>query len=683
MHRAVRNLSVAVAAAVLVLAGCTGGRELDPEPTGPVPPPPPIATTHTPDEVPVLLASQRPEEMALAVSERYFASAHIVVMAPVDDQAAIARAASISMAAGTPLLLTGTPGGGLAVEAELVRLSTHSVITVGAVDVADFDVTALDIVPAPADAADLGEILGLDLTAVDGSHLGPEPAEPPDELAQDPEDTDGDGAGEDETGTEDDAASGDDAAGSGSDGTGADADDGDGDNSGSGGDGSGTTDSSGTDESSATGADEASGDQTSGDEARENGDGDGSGEGENGDGDGSGESENGNGEEGTDADGGAVGAGSYVEALIYMSVGEVLDVEPADDTTPEPVGEISPTEPTERLDGPIVLADGEPEQAAAIGIARAAGATVVLTEQINSGVMSEISGADSILGLGTSFGDDAEFSWRVLTAATGTELPGGGQEVFGGKRYIALYGHPVTPVLGVLGEQGTEETIDLAAEYAEPYTELTEDQVIPALEIIVTVATTGAGEDGMYSNAWPSETFIPLIEAAEEAGQYVVLDFQPGRNHFVDQIEMYEDLLAYPHVGVALDPEWRLRPDQVHLSQIGHVEAEEVNEVVDYLAEFVIEHDLPQKMLVLHQFQIQMIRDRDQVDTSRPQVAVLIHADGQGPVPSKFDTWNVLHRDAPEGIAWGWKNFIDEDDPMMTPEETYDVEPVPEFVSYQ
>ncbi|MGC0251675.1 hypothetical protein [Pseudactinotalea sp. Z1748] len=669
MHRAIRSLSVAMAAGALVLAGCTGGRELEPEPTGPVPPPPPIATTHAPDEVPALLASHEPEEMALAVSERYFASAHVVVMAPADDEAAIARGASISMAAGTPLLLTGGPGNGLAVESELVRLSTHSVITVGAVDVADIDVTALDIVPAPADAGDLGEILGLDLTAVDGSHLGPERAERPEEPVQDPEDTDGDGASED--GAETDDASGADST----DGADGNADD---DSSSPGGERSGTGGSSATDEDSATAAHEASGARTPGHEAREGEDD----EGENADGE---DGQDGNGAEGTDANGGAAGAASYVEALINMDVGEVLDVELADDTTPEPVGELSPTEPTERLDGPMVLADGEPGQAAAIGIARAAGATVILTEQINSEpeVMGEISGADSILGLGTSFGDDAEFTWRVLTAATGTELPGGGQEVFGGKRYIALYGHPVTPLLGILGEQGTEETIDLAAEYAERYTGLTEDQVIPALEIIVTVASTGAGEDGMYSNAWPSETFIPLIEAAEEAGQYVVLDFQPGRNHFVDQIQRYEDLLAYPHVGVALDPEWRLLPDQVHLSQIGHVEAEEVNEVVDYLAEFVIEHDLPPKMLILHQFQIQMIRDRDQVDTARPQVAVLIHADGQGPVPSKFDTWNALHRDAPEGIAWGWKNFIDEDSPMMTPEQTYDVEPVPEFVSYQ
>src|SRR5699024_362949 len=115
----------------------------------------------------------------------------------------------------------------------------------------------------------------------------------------------------------------------------------------------------------------------------------------------------------------------------------------------------------------------------------------------------------------------------------------------------------------------------------------------------------------------------------------------------------------YPHVGIALDPEWRLQPDQVHLQQIGHVEAEEVNEVVHYLADFVAEHELPQKMIILHQFQTQMIRDRQDLDTTRPEVALLIHADGQGPVQTKFDTWDTLLQDAPDSVAWGWKNFID------------------------
>ncbi|WP_182354995.1 hypothetical protein [Flaviflexus huanghaiensis] len=251
--------------------------------------------------------------------------------------------------------------------------------------------------------------------------------------------------------------------------------------------------------------------------------------------------------------------------------------------------------------------------------------------------------------------------------------------MFGGERYIALYGSPITPALGVLGEQDVPATVDRAEEMAEPYRALTDDTVIPAQEIIVTVAAGQAGDDGNYSNEGAIEWFIPLIEAAGEAGQYVVLDFQPGRSDFLSQIQLYEELLAYPHVGIALDPEWRLDPDEMPLTRIGHVEIEEVN----YLADYVRENTLPQKMIILHQFQLQMIRDRNQLDQSRSEVALLIHADGQGSQSTKNDTWWTLHQDAPEGVAWGWKNFFDEDLPMLTPEETYAVEPMPQFVSYQ
>jgi hypothetical protein len=35
-------------------------------------------------------------------------------------------------------------------------------------------------------------------------------------------------------------------------------------------------------------------------------------------------------------------------------------------------------------------------------------------------------------------------------------------------------------------------------------------------------------------------------------------------------------------------------------------------------------------------------------------------------------------------LTWGWKNFYDEDQPMLTPEQTVtQVEPVPDLVSYQ
>ncbi|WP_420113754.1 hypothetical protein [Pseudactinotalea sp.] len=356
---------------------------------------------------------------------------------------------------------------------------------------------------------------------------------------------------------------------------------------------------------------------------------------------------------------------------------------------PTAVGELPPLAPPVQVESSTVLSDGDASQVAGLGTALGVGADVV---RVNGDIRGDTTAIEAlaehqpetVLGLGAGMGSEAEFGWRAATAQTGVQLPGGGQLVFDAKRYVALYGSPVTSSLGLLGEQGVEETIDRAAAYARKYDDLTDDTVVPALEIIVTVASGTAGEDGNYSNEWSSDTFLPLIEAAADAGQYVVLDFQPGRSTFLEQVQEYEDLLAFPNVGVALDPEWRLGDDQVHLQQIGSVGIGEVNDVVHYLADFVQENHLPQKVIVLHQFQLRMITDRQDLDVSRTEVALLIHADGQGSQGAKQATWRTLHEDAPDGIHWGWKNFIDEDQPMLTPAETYsDVDPVPDFVSYQ
>ena len=145
-----------------------------------------------------------------------------------------------------------------------------------------------------------------------------------------------------------------------------------------------------------------------------------------------------------------------------------------------------------------------------------------------------------------------------------------------------------------------------------------------------------------------------------------------------------ESLLQLPHVGLALDPEWRLAPGQVHLTQIGQVGIDEVNGVVTWLADLTRERALPQKLLVLHQFQVRMVIDRERLDTSRDELAIMVHADGQGGQAAKQDTWRVLHQDAPPTLSWGWKNFVDEDSPMLTPEQTIEqVLPTPELVTYQ
>lgn len=351
-------------------------------------------------------------------------------------------------------------------------------------------------------------------------------------------------------------------------------------------------------------------------------------------------------------------------------------------------GALPPLAATAPVPGLVVLSDGGAAQVLAVGTARAAGARVLPVPGGDPRGSSEVIQAlaaqppTTVVALGPAFGSADLLGPRVATAATGVELPGGTQLLFNGTRYVALYGTPGAPALGVLGEQGVPETIARAEQHAAALQPYSSERVVPALEVIATVASAGAGPDGNYSAERPVSELRPLVDAAREAGQYVVLDLQPGRTDFLTQARQYEELLLEPHVGLALDPEWRLRPDQVHLRQIGSVGIDEVNQVVTYLADLTRDRRLPQKMLVLHQFALSMIQDRGRLDTSRSELALTIHVDGQGTQPAKNGTWQTLRRDAPP-VHWGWKNFYDEDVPMLTPEQTSRVEPFPELVTYQ
>ncbi|WP_148040192.1 hypothetical protein [Cryobacterium tepidiphilum] len=339
-----------------------------------------------------------------------------------------------------------------------------------------------------------------------------------------------------------------------------------------------------------------------------------------------------------------------------------------------------------------VLATDDPSQLAPVATARAAGLAVHLVPVVDPNPQASAAlvralateHPSAVIALGAPFAHEPALDWKVRSALTGTQLPGGGQVLFPDHLYVALYGTPGAPVLGVLGEQGLTASLARARAVAAPYETLTDRTVVPMFEIIASVAAGAAGPDGDYSNEKSVDELRPWVEAAGKAGVYVVLDLQPGRSDFLSQAKAYQPLLELPWVGLALDPEWRLKPHEKHLTQIGSVDAAEVNRVITWLADLTSRNALPQKMFVLHQFQLRMIQHRDLVDTSRDELALLIHVDGQGGQPDKQATWNALHVDAPAGVAWGWKNFYDEDHPTLTPKQTMtQVSPPPDLVTYQ
>lgn len=280
-------------------------------------------------------------------------------------------------------------------------------------------------------------------------------------------------------------------------------------------------------------------------------------------------------------------------------------------------------------------------------------------------------------------GANPDAGWQAQVLLRGDQLPGGGFLMFPGRRLIALYGNPATTSLGVLGEQGPEAGLDRIDSLSVGF-DADGMQILPTFEIIATVAAGNPGNDGDYSNEVPVDLLRTWIDVAAAEGAYVLLDLQPGRARFIDQAVLYEELLLYPHVGLALDPEWKLGPDQLPLQQIGGVGAEEVNEVVDWLADLVRENALPQKVLLLHQFRDDMLRDRNLIHHPK-ELALVIQMDGFGTYPEKLTTWNRTTKGWEDGeFLFGWKSFFDEDVPgPMAPDVILELEPSVVYVSFQ
>src|SRR5215469_339156 len=247
---------------------------------------------------------------------------------------------------------------------------------------------------------------------------------------------------------------------------------------------------------------------------------------------------------------------------------------------------------------------------AAVTTAQAAGAQVITLHghdpRASPAAISALSAArpQRVIALGAGFRPMRRLRARLAVAETGVQLPGGGELLFPMRRLVALYGHPGTPSLGVLGEQDLPASIARARRTAARYRRLSNVPVIPAFEIIATVAEGSPGPDGSYSYQTPVASLRPWVKRASAAGMYVVLDLQAGKASLLAQAKKYEAFLERPNVGLALDPEWKLQPRQRPLRQIGSVDAHEINRVSNWLAGLTARHHLPQKLLVLHQFRL-------------------------------------------------------------------------------
>ena len=74
-----------------------------------------------------------------------------------------------------------------------------------------------------------------------------------------------------------------------------------------------------------------------------------------------------------------------------------------------------------------------------------------------------------VLAVGSGFGPASRLDSRLAVARTGVQLPDGGQLIVPMHRLVALYGHPGTPSLGALGEQGISASVTRIKKLAASY----------------------------------------------------------------------------------------------------------------------------------------------------------------------------------------------------------------------
>ena len=279
-----------------------------------------------------------------------------------------------------------------------------------------------------------------------------------------------------------------------------------------------------------------------------------------------------------------------------------------------------------------------------------------------------------VLGSG---GDDEEAARRPAPRA---ELPGGGRRILPGRRVVAFYGAPQDQQLGALGIGSPDAAARRLRRQARPYARRRRP-VLPAFELIAAIATAAPGEGGNYSDRLPARTIDRYLHAARRHRSLLVLDIQPGHAPFTGEARALERWLREPEVSLALDPEWSLPPGQVPGRQIGSTDAATINEVSRYLSRIVRERDLPQKLLVVHRFTRDMIRDEAQLER-HPGVALVVNVDGFGDRANKVAKYREFTRGV-RGRFHGFKLFYEEDTGLMSPRRVLGLRPPPDIVVYE
>ncbi|HTB75479.1 MAG TPA: hypothetical protein VK762_19645 [Polyangiaceae bacterium] len=268
------------------------------------------------------------------------------------------------------------------------------------------------------------------------------------------------------------------------------------------------------------------------------------------------------------------------------------------------------------------------------------------------------------------------------------ELPRGGRTLFPDYRLVGFCGTPGAPELGSLQGNLTARARALDAQatrYADARN-ADDRKLMPVFELIAVVVQGAPGPDSKYRRRVDGAVVEQYLRAARASKALLLLNIQPGQSDFLSEVKAYEKYLREPDVGVALDPEWAMRPKQLPGRSFGQTDGQTITAVANYLSGIVAEEKLPEKALVFHQVNNWVLKDEPELKPA-PGVIFIKSVDGLGAVASKIKTYDYLTGSMASDVHPGFKLFFDEDtrngSRLMTPKEVLALSPKPEYVMYE
>lgn len=249
-----------------------------------------------------------------------------------------------------------------------------------------------------------------------------------------------------------------------------------------------------------------------------------------------------------------------------------------------------------------------------------------------------------------------------------------------GVTWLTYYGRPGIPVMGIIGEHEIPTVTQLLLAEVAVYDEANGPDlaVRPAYHLVYGMATVEPQPDGSYLNYLPDETTMAYIAAGLEAGVEVILDIQVGALSAADSISRALPFLEYPNVHLAVDPEFAM----VHPGQqtpgnpIGYLTGAMVNEIQQRMADYLHVNVLPgRRVLLVHQFQENMIIDKEEIDWRVPELGLTLVADGWGDPWGKISKYNSFFSGNPGVGFTAFKLFYQWDEPVLTERQTLGVDP--------